>query len=132
MPIYHHANGVDQYWRKGHGVRDGPEASSRLGLLVAASAATVGVIYGYDPSNIAGALLFTTEFELSTHDQELVTTAVVVGQIVGALGRRRAGQPDRPQGLDGAGGGRVRGVLAAVRRWPGRCRRCSPPGCCWA
>src|SRR5262245_35354042 len=63
------------------------KSSSRLGLLVAASAATVGVIYGYDQSNIAGALLgLTTEFHLGTHDQELVTTAVVIGQIVGALG----------------------------------------------
>jgi sugar porter (SP) family MFS transporter len=63
------------------------KSSSRLGLLVAGSAATVGVIYGYDQSNIAGALLgLTAEFQLSTHDQELVTTAVVVGQIVGALG----------------------------------------------
>jgi MFS transporter, SP family, galactose:H+ symporter len=61
--------------------------SSRLGLLVAASAATVGVIYGYDQSNIAGALLFMTdEFGLTTHQQELVTTAVVIGQILGALG----------------------------------------------
>ncbi|MCF7548980.1 sugar porter family MFS transporter [Pseudonocardia sp. WMMC193] len=61
--------------------------SSRLGLLVAASAATVGVIYGYDQSNIAGALLFMTdEFGLTTRQQELVTTAVVIGQILGALG----------------------------------------------
>lgn len=61
--------------------------SSRLGLLVAASAVTVGVIYGYDQSNIAGALLFLTdEFGLSTRQQELVTTVVVVGQILGALG----------------------------------------------
>jgi sugar porter (SP) family MFS transporter len=74
--------------------------SSRLGLLVAASAATLGVIYGYDLSNIAGALLFITkEFDLSTHQQELVTTAVVVGEVLGALiggalanaiGRRRS------------------------------------------
>jgi sugar porter (SP) family MFS transporter len=74
--------------------------SSRLGLLVAASAATLGVIYGYDLSNIAGALLFITEeFNLSTHQQELVTTAVVVGEVLGALtggalanaiGRRRS------------------------------------------
>jgi SP family galactose:H+ symporter-like MFS transporter len=35
--------------------------TSRLGLLVAVAAATVGVIYGYDSSNIAGALLFMTE-----------------------------------------------------------------------
>ncbi len=60
--------------------------SSRLGLLVAASAATLGVIYGYDLSNIAGALLFITrEFDLSTRQQELVTTAVVVGEVAGAL-----------------------------------------------
>jgi len=60
--------------------------SSRLGLLVAASAATVGIIYGYDLSNIAGALLFITEeFDLTTRQQELVTTAVVVGEVAGAL-----------------------------------------------
>jgi sugar porter (SP) family MFS transporter len=60
--------------------------TSRLGLLVAAAAATVGVIYGYDSSNIAGALLFMTEdFGLSTGQQQLVTTAVVVGEVLGAL-----------------------------------------------
>src|SRR3954451_53106 len=60
--------------------------SSRLGLLVAVAAATVGVIYGYDSSNIAGALLFMTrDFGLSTGQQQLVTTAVVVGEVVGAL-----------------------------------------------
>lgn len=60
--------------------------SPRLGLLVGLTAATVGVIYGYDLSNIAGALLFiTNEFGLSTHQQELVTTAVVIGEIAGAL-----------------------------------------------
>jgi sugar porter (SP) family MFS transporter len=61
--------------------------SSRLGLLVAVAAASVGVIYGYDLSNIAGALLFITdEFGLSTRQQELVTTAVVIGEIAGAIG----------------------------------------------
>jgi len=60
--------------------------SSRLGLLGAATAATVGIIYGYDLSNIAGALLFITEeFDLTTRQQELVTTAVVVGEVAGAL-----------------------------------------------
>ena len=60
--------------------------TSRLGLLVAVAAATVGVIYGYDSSNIAGALLFMTEdFGLSTAQQQLVTTAVVVGEVLGAL-----------------------------------------------
>ena len=60
--------------------------TSRLGLLVAVAAATGGVIYGYDSSNIAGALLFMTEdFGLSTTQQQLVTTAVVVGEVLGAV-----------------------------------------------
>lgn len=61
--------------------------SPRLGPLVAIAAASVGVIYGYDLSNIAGALLFITdEFGLTTRQQELVTTAIVIGQIAGAVG----------------------------------------------
>ena len=60
--------------------------TSRLGRTIAAVATTIGVIYGYDLSNIAGALLFITDqFDLSIDQQELVTTAVVVGQVVGAL-----------------------------------------------
>lgn len=60
---------------------------SRRGLLVGLTAASVGVIYGYDLSIIAGAQLFITEdFGLSTRQQELLTTMVVIGQIVGALG----------------------------------------------
>ncbi|RAV17291.1 MFS transporter [Mycolicibacterium sp. GF69] len=56
-------------------------------MLVAIAAASVGVIYGYDLSNIAGALLFITdEFGLTTRQQELVTTAIVIGQIAGAVG----------------------------------------------
>lgn len=58
----------------------------RAGLL-GLTAASLGVIYGYDLSNIAGALLFITdEFDLTTRQQELVTTAVVLGEIAGALG----------------------------------------------
>ncbi|MBW0016257.1 MAG: sugar porter family MFS transporter [Mycobacterium sp.] len=60
---------------------------SRRGLLVGLTAASVGVIYGYDLSSIAGALLFITdEFRLTTQQQELLTTMVVIGQIAGALG----------------------------------------------
>jgi MFS transporter, SP family, galactose:H+ symporter len=56
-------------------------------LLVGLTAASVGVIYGYDLSIIAGALLFVTEdFGLTTRQQELLTTMVVIGQIAGALG----------------------------------------------
>jgi MFS transporter, SP family, galactose:H+ symporter len=60
--------------------------SSRLAVLIGIAAASVGIIYGYDLSNIAGALLFITdEFHLTTHQQELVTTAVVIGEIAGAI-----------------------------------------------
>ncbi|HEU4362436.1 MAG TPA: sugar porter family MFS transporter [Mycobacterium sp.] len=57
-----------------------------LALLVGIAAASVGVIYGYDLSNIAGALLFITdEFGLSSVQQEMVATATVVGEIAGAV-----------------------------------------------
>ena len=57
------------------------------GLLVGLTAASVGVIYGYDLSSIAGALLFISrEFGLTTRQQELLTTMVVFGQIAGAFG----------------------------------------------
>ncbi|BBZ45653.1 sugar porter family MFS transporter [Mycobacterium parmense] len=56
-------------------------------LRPALTAASVGVIYGYDLSIIAGAQLFVTEdFGLTTRQQELLTTMAVVGQIAGALG----------------------------------------------
>ena len=68
------------------GTTDELNRPSRLGLLVALTAASVGIIYGYDLSNIAGALLFITdEFGLTTRQQELVTTAVVIGEIAGAI-----------------------------------------------
>jgi MFS transporter, SP family, galactose:H+ symporter len=58
----------------------------RRGLLLGVTAASLGIVYGYDLSNIAGALLFITdEFGLTTRQQELVTTAVVLGEIAGAL-----------------------------------------------
>jgi sugar porter (SP) family MFS transporter len=61
--------------------------SSPLALLVGVAAASVGVIYGYDLSNIAGALLFIEgDFHLSAASQELVATAAVIGEIAGAVG----------------------------------------------
>ncbi len=56
-------------------------------MLVGLTGASVGVIYGYDLSIIAGAQLFVTDdFGLTTRQQELLTTTVVIGQIAGALG----------------------------------------------
>ena len=59
---------------------------SRLGVLVAVSAAAIGVIYGYDTGVVAGALLFVPkQFHLSTAETSSIATAVAVGMIVGAL-----------------------------------------------
>lgn len=57
------------------------------GPRVGLTGASVGLIYGYDLSIIAGAQLFVTEdFGLTTSQQELLTTMAVIGQIAGALG----------------------------------------------
>ncbi|HUH69194.1 MAG TPA: sugar porter family MFS transporter [Mycobacterium sp.] len=73
--------------RPGTGPLTSPSRLSRRGLRVGLTAASVGVIYGYDLSTIAGALLFITDrFGLTTRQQELLTTTVVLGQIAGALG----------------------------------------------
>jgi len=67
-------------------LKSGP-AVPRRGLRVGLTAASVGVLYGYDLSIIAAAQLFVTEdFGLTTRQQELLTTMVVIGQIAGALG----------------------------------------------
>ncbi len=57
------------------------------GTLVGLAAASVGLIFGYDLSIIAGVQLFVTEdFGLTTRQQELLTTMVVIGEIPGAVG----------------------------------------------
>ncbi|PKI90490.1 MFS transporter [Actinomycetales bacterium SN12] len=59
---------------------------SRLALLVGIAAATVGIIYGYDSSNIGGALLYLREdFDLDATAEGWVTSTVVFGEIAGAL-----------------------------------------------
>jgi sugar porter (SP) family MFS transporter len=60
--------------------------AARPGLLVGLTAASVGLLYGYDLSCIAGALLFITDqFHLTIPQQELLTTMAVLGQIGGAF-----------------------------------------------
>lgn len=62
------------------------KTTPRLGILTGITAAAVGIIYGYDMSNIAGALGFLEiEFDLSTQALEQITTAVVIGEVLGAL-----------------------------------------------
>lgn len=73
--------------RRGAGRYKRDMSPERRALVVGLTAAGVGVIYGYDLSNIAGALLFITdEFHLTIRQQELVMTVVAVGEIAGALG----------------------------------------------
>ncbi|KAA9000665.1 sugar porter family MFS transporter [Affinibrenneria salicis] len=55
-------------------------------LTATAIAAIAGFLYGYDTGIISGALLqITRDFSLSSHEQELVTSAILVGAVVGAL-----------------------------------------------
>lgn len=64
----------------------GSTRTTRLALLVGVAAATVGIIYGYDSSNIGGAMLYLAkDFHLNPAAQSWVTTTVVVGEILGAL-----------------------------------------------
>src|SRR5581483_5001657 len=66
--------------------------SSRLGMLVAFSAAAIGVIYGYDTGVIAGVLLFVPkQFHLSTSQTSsiaMIVGALLASRVADALGRR--------------------------------------------
>ncbi len=60
----------------------------RSAWVVALSAATLGIIYGYDGSNIAGAqLYFQDYFGLTTSDTsvETIVSATVYGELLGVL-----------------------------------------------
>src|ERR671914_1138610 len=72
---------------------------SRLNILIAGTAAIIGIIYGYDLGSIASAILFLEpDLGLSTFMVSVVTATVVLGQLFGAfsagsitnrLGRKR-------------------------------------------
>lgn len=56
------------------------------GPIVAAVAATIGVIYGYDTGGIAGALVYIkAQYHLGTLWLSVVTSIVVVGSLIGAV-----------------------------------------------
>lgn len=60
----------------------------RSALVVALSAATLGIIYGYDGSNVAGAQLYFEDYFGLQNDQtavETIVTATVYGELIGAL-----------------------------------------------
>lgn len=76
------------------------QVTGRLPILIAVTGALVGTVYGYDQGSIASALLFLRPaFRLSTFMTTVVTAAVSVGTLFGALaggrianaiGRKRA------------------------------------------
>ncbi|MGW8377450.1 sugar porter family MFS transporter [Streptomyces sp. ODS28] len=58
----------------------------RTGRLFALTGAVVGVIYGYDTGSISGALVFLSkDFHLTSAEQGLVNSVLVLGSILGAL-----------------------------------------------
>ncbi len=55
-------------------------------IVVAAVSAIAGLLFGYDTGVISGALLFIKQdFHLSSTLQEVVTSAVLVGAVIGAI-----------------------------------------------
>jgi len=66
-----------------------PETTQKIprsALVVAVSAATLGIIYGYDQSNIAGAnLYFQPYFNIDDATVQSLVAAVVWGEFIGAL-----------------------------------------------
>ena len=90
--------------------------STRFVFLAAILAAVGGLLFGYDTGVISGALIFIKgPFHLSTFDQELVVSVVLLGAAVGALsGGKLADAFGRrasfPRGL---GGGRDAAATAS-------------------
>ncbi|MDQ3913647.1 MAG: sugar porter family MFS transporter [Actinomycetota bacterium] len=73
--------------REGDGLR---RSVSRLNVLIAGTAAIIGIIYGYDLGSIASAILFLQpDFNLSTFMVSVVTATVVLGQLAGAFSAGR-------------------------------------------
>lgn len=63
-----------------------PQKLPRTAVMVAITAATLGIIYGYDQSNIGGAqLYFQDDLGMDTAAVESVTAAIVIGEIIGAV-----------------------------------------------
>jgi SP family galactose:H+ symporter-like MFS transporter len=61
-----------------------------LVIVIAAIASTGGLLFGFDTGVISGALPFLKEsWDLTTNQQEIITTAVLVGAVLGALGSGR-------------------------------------------
>jgi SP family galactose:H+ symporter-like MFS transporter len=65
---------------------DDSKRRGRFVVVVAAFSALAGLLFGYDTGVISGALLFIRQdFHLSVTMQELVTSAVLAGTVIGAI-----------------------------------------------
>ena len=59
-------------------------------IVIAAIASTGGLLFGFDTGVISGARPFLKQsWDLTTNEQEIITTAVLVGAVLGALGSGR-------------------------------------------
>ncbi|MFT3901470.1 MAG: sugar porter family MFS transporter [Gordonia sp. (in: high G+C Gram-positive bacteria)] len=59
---------------------------NRLNVLVAVAAASMGLVYGYDQSNIGAAMEYVgRDFTLDDNGKQWLYTVAVIGSIVGAL-----------------------------------------------
>ena len=75
---------------QGSGGQGGLRSLSRLNVMIAGTAAIIGIIYGYDLGSIASALLFLQpDLNLSTFMVSVVTATVVLGQLFGAFSAGR-------------------------------------------
>ncbi len=55
-------------------------------LVVSMIAAIGGILFGYNTSVVSGALLFITQdFKLTTFEQELIVSTLLIGALIGAL-----------------------------------------------
>src|SRR3712207_1846147 len=72
--------------RSDTGAASGHSHATRENILIVLAAAMIGLIYGYDLGSIATAILFLKgDFQLTAFQISVVTTAVVVGQLIGAF-----------------------------------------------
>lgn len=63
-----------------------PAVSRRIPVLIAGTAALVGVVYGYDQGSIASAILFLgPAFHLTTFLKTLVVSSINIGTLFGTL-----------------------------------------------
>jgi SP family galactose:H+ symporter-like MFS transporter len=62
------------------------EKLPRTAIMVAITAATLGIIYGYDNGNIGAAgIFFQEDWNLTDQKVEIVSSILVVGELIGAL-----------------------------------------------